>query len=117
MTAHTGTSGSPTGPVTPPPETSPARPDDWSRRGNGAGRSRRPAGRRSGLREGRAAWILALPFCVLFLAFTAWPVLQSLFMSFTDTKARDLRTPFSVDIVGFDNYAKALSDPLFRKSA
>ena len=116
MTTQTGTTGSPTGPVMPLPETTSARPDDGPRRGTGAGGSRRP-GHRSGLREGRAAWILALPFCLLFLAFTAWPVLQSLFMSFTDTKARDLRTPFAVDIVGFDNYSKALSDPLFRKAA
>jgi multiple sugar transport system permease protein len=116
MTAQTGTTGSP-GPVLPAPvETTPARPDDGSRRGGGTGRPRRPA-RRSGLREGRAAWVLALPFCVLFLAFTAWPVLQSLFMSFTDTKARDLRTPFSVDVIGLDNYAKALSDPVFRRAA
>jgi len=77
--------------------------------------SRRTA--KAARREGRAAWILALPFCVLFLAFTAWPVLQSLFMSFTDTRARDLRTPFAVDVVGLDNYAKALSDPIFRQAA
>ena len=69
------------------------------------------------LREGRAAWVLALLFCLLFLTFTVWPVLQSLFMSITDTRARDLRTPFAVDVVGFDNYAKALSDPLFRRAA
>ena len=68
-------------------------------------------------REGRAAWILAIPFCLLFLAFTAWPVIQSLFMSITDTRARDLRHPFSVDIVGLDNFTKALSDPTFRKAA
>jgi multiple sugar transport system permease protein len=61
--------------------------------------------------------MLALPFCLLFLIFTAWPVLQSLFMSFTDTKSRDLRSPFSVNIVGFDNFAKAFSDPVFRKAA
>jgi multiple sugar transport system permease protein len=60
---------------------------------------------------------LALPFFVLFLTFTAWPVLQSLYMSFTDTRARDLRSPFNVDFVGFDNYARALNDPVFRKSA
>ncbi len=60
--------------------------------------------------------MLALPFCLLFLAFTAWPVLQSLFMSFTDTKSRDLRNPFAVDIVGLDNYTKAFSDPIFRKA-
>ncbi|TQM57185.1 carbohydrate ABC transporter permease [Humibacillus xanthopallidus] len=78
--------------------------------------SRRPE-RRSGRREGRAAWVLAIPFCLLFLAFTAWPVVQSLFMSITDTKARDLRSPFSVNIIGLDNYTKALSDPVFRRAA
>ena len=71
----------------------------------------------SRLREGRAAWILALPFLLLFLVFTVWPVFQSLFMSFTDTRAKDLRTPFSVDIVGFENYSRALSDGTFLQSA
>ena len=61
--------------------------------------------------------MLALPFCLLFLIFTAWPVVQSLFMSFTDTRSRDLRKPFAVDIVGLDNFTKAFCDPVFRKSA
>jgi multiple sugar transport system permease protein len=78
--------------------------------------SRRP-GSPANRREGRAAWLLAIPFCLLFLTFTAWPVIQSLFMSITDTKARDLRTPFSVDVIGLDNYTKALSDPVFRTAA
>jgi multiple sugar transport system permease protein len=76
-----------------------------------------PRRSRGGSREGRAAWILALPFCLLFLVFTAWPMIQSLFMSFTDTRGRDLRSPFAVDFIGLDNYTRALSDPLFRKSA
>jgi len=67
--------------------------------------------------EGRAAWILAVPFTLLFLAFTVWPVAQSLFMSFTDTKQKDLRTPFSVNFIGIDNYVRALSDPVFQKAA
>src|SRR6478736_3785513 len=46
-----------------------------------------------------------------------WPVLQSLFMSFTDTKAKDLRSPFSVDIVGLENYTRALSDETFLRAA
>ncbi|NHA69499.1 carbohydrate ABC transporter permease [Phycicoccus flavus] len=75
-----------------------------------------PRKRAAARAEGRAAWILALPFCLLFLTFTAWPVLQSLFMSFTDTRARDLRTPFAVDLVGFENYAKAFGDPTFRQA-
>jgi multiple sugar transport system permease protein len=61
--------------------------------------------------------LLALPFVALFCAFTAGPVLGSLGMSFTDLKQRDLRTPFAVNGVGFDNYVKALSDATFRKAA
>ncbi len=76
-----------------------------------------PPPKRRGLREGGAAWILALPFCLLFLTFTLWPVIQSLFMSFTDTKAKDLKHPFSVNIIGFDNFTKAFSDPVFRQAA
>ncbi|MEP7330457.1 MAG: sugar ABC transporter permease [Terracoccus sp.] len=77
----------------------------------------KPAASKAGRRQTRAAWILAVPFCVLFLTFTAWPVVQSLFMSFTDTKARDLRDPFNVNIIGLDNFTKALGDPVFRKAA
>ena len=46
-----------------------------------------------------------------------WPVIQSLFMSFTDTRSRDLKTPFAVNVVGLDNFAKAFQDPLFLRSA
>lgn len=76
-----------------------------------------PSRRGHRLREGRAAWILAIPFCLLFLVFTLWPVIQSLFMSFTDTKARDLRHPFSVNVIGLENYTHALTDETFLKSA
>lgn len=68
-------------------------------------------------REGRAAWVLALPFCLLFTVFTAWPVISSLYMSFTDIKRSDLRSPFAVNMIGFDNYAKVLADETFRKAA
>ena len=61
--------------------------------------------------------MLALPFCLLFLVFTVWPVAQSLFMSITDTRAKDLRSPFSVDIIGLDNYTRALSDESFLQAA
>lgn len=64
-----------------------------------------------------AAWVLALPFVALFLVFTAGPVLASLGMSFTDIRAADMRTPFAVSFVGFDNYSSLLADPVFRKAA
>lgn len=68
-------------------------------------------------RQSRAAWLLALPFVVLFTIFTAWPVLQSVFMSMTDTGRRDLRSPFAVNFVGLDNFVKAFNDPVFLQSA
>ena len=62
-----------------------------------------------------AAWVLAVPFMALFLVFTAGPVLASLGMSFTDIRSADMRSPFAVSFVGFDNYARLLGDPLFQK--
>lgn len=62
-----------------------------------------------------AAWILALPFCALFLVFTAGPVLASLGMSFTDMRSTDVRSPLGVEFVGLTNYVDLVSDPLFRK--
>ncbi|MEO6511624.1 MAG: sugar ABC transporter permease [Nocardioides sp.] len=62
-----------------------------------------------------AAWGLALPFVLLFLAFTLGPVLASLGMSFTDMRRADIRTPFGVNFVGLDNFTKLVEDPLFRK--
>jgi len=60
---------------------------------------------------------MAAPFVLLFLVFTAWPVVSSLFMSVTDIKSRDLQNPFAVNFVGLDNFSAVLTDPLFRKAA
>ena len=62
-----------------------------------------------------AAWVLALPFVLLFLVFSLGPVLASLGMSFTDMQRTDIRNPFAVEFVGLDNYVKLVQDPLFRK--
>ena len=67
--------------------------------------------------EERAGWLLTLPFLLLFLVFTAWPVIQSVFFSFTDIRNKDLRTPFAVDFVWFEQYAKAFADPVFQQAA
>ena len=60
---------------------------------------------------------MAAPFVALFLVFTAWPVISSLFMSVTDIKSKDLQNPFAVNFVGLDNFVAVLSDPTFRKAA
>ncbi len=75
-------------------------------------RRARPPDRRG---QAVAGWILASPFVVLFLVFTAGPVLASLGMSFTDMRSTDLRSPFAVQFVGLDNYVDLVQDPLFRK--
>lgn len=82
-----------------------------------AARRRKGPRRNSASRQGRAAWILALPFLTMFTVFTVWPVISSAYMSFTDIKSRDLRSPFSVTFVGFENYAKVFADEAFRKAA
>jgi multiple sugar transport system permease protein len=67
--------------------------------------------------QARTAWLLATPFLLLFAVFMLGPVLASLFMSVTDMRSTDLRTPFAVDFTDIGNYADVLSDPLFRKVA
>ncbi len=67
--------------------------------------------------QARTAWLLAIPFLLLFAVFMLGPVLASLFMSVTDMRSTDLRNPFAVDFTDIGNYADVLSDPLFRKVA
>ncbi|MCF3651681.1 carbohydrate ABC transporter permease [Synoicihabitans lomoniglobus] len=55
-----------------------------------------------------APWVFTAPFLLLFLLFTAWPLLQSLVLAFQQTFG-----PRSTRFVGFDNFAFLLRDPLF----
>ena len=55
-------------------------------------------------RQALIAWGFCLPFVLVFGVFMLVPLLSSMGMSFTDITSRDLRTPFNVNIVGFDNY-------------
>ena len=68
----------------------PPSPDRRSR----AGQPRRSTGSRSPARKSQAiaGWLFSLPFVVVFLLFSAWPIVWSLFMSVTDMTSRDLRT-------------------------
>lgn len=102
------------------PSAGPARPPGGGTGSGGGGAAAAgPRRRRSrrGAAEARAGLLLALPFVVLFAVFTAWPVLQSMIMSFTDMRISDIRTPFAVDFVGLENYRTAFADPVFRRAA
>ena len=74
-----------------------------------AGRGRKATSSRRTL----VAWGFAAPFMILFLVFMAGPIIASFAMSFTDLTTRDLRTPFNVNIVGFDNYIRLFQDERF----
>lgn len=67
-------------------------------------------------RHTRIAWLFVTPFAVLFLLFTAVPILASLGMSLTDIHSTDLQTPFNVDLTGLDNYVALLTDARFLRS-
>lgn len=64
----------------------------------------------------RAAWLFLSPFAILFVLLTLLPVIVALTMSFTDVRATDLRDPFGVDFVGFENFARILTDQGFLRS-
>ena len=89
------------------------RADRWPSPPPAGGRPRPPGGpgRRTASpirrQQAVAAWLLAIPFVLLFLVFTAGPVLACLGMSFTDISPGDLRTPLAVNFVGLENYTAA----------
>jgi multiple sugar transport system permease protein len=60
--------------------------------------------------EERAAWLFLLPSLVLFLVFTAVPVISAFVISFTQW---DLFT--AIDFVGLGNYFALWNDPIFRQ--
>jgi multiple sugar transport system permease protein len=59
------------------------------------------------------AWIFLAPFMVIFVVFSAIPMISSLAISLTDMRSSDLQTPFGVDFSGAENYISLLSDPAF----
>ncbi|MEV4165193.1 carbohydrate ABC transporter permease [Nonomuraea dietziae] len=82
-------------------------------------RTRRAGGANS-QRRGRQtliAWLFAAPFVVIFAVFMILPIASSIGFSFTDMTARDIQSPFSVNFVGFQQYADVLTDPKFQNAA
>jgi multiple sugar transport system permease protein len=81
---------------------------------------RSPRASRAGHRKWRQAlvgWSFALPFLALFVVFMAGPIVVAFLTSFTDLRVTDIRHPFTVNFVGFDNYVDVFKDAIFRKAA
>lgn len=62
-------------------------------------------------REHRQAWVLLAPMLMMMLFLTGWPLLRTIWLSFTD--AALIGGEGSVNGVGLDNYLFALTDPDF----
>ncbi|MFD5226729.1 carbohydrate ABC transporter permease [Microbacterium sp. NPDC058342] len=85
----------------------------------GARKRPRGDGRRSseGTRaEAITGWLFLVPFLLIFAVFTAIPAVLAVGASMTDMKARDIRTPFGVDFVGFETFIRVLGDATFQSS-
>ena len=79
-----------------------------------AGEPTAATGRRISFRAGRDEsrfWIpvFLLPFLVLYLGFTLWPLVATIIYSFFDWDGAQPLNQF----IGIDNYTRILSDPLF----
>ncbi|MFF0159876.1 carbohydrate ABC transporter permease [Streptomyces sp. NPDC005263] len=72
-------------------------------------RSRRPRG----ARRTAVAWLFLAPFTLVFLLYTAIPTVAALGFSLTDLRGADLRNPFSVNLVGLENYVRLFQDAAF----
>ena len=65
-------------------------------------------------REQRQAWVLLAPMLLVMLLLTAWPLLRTIWLSFTD--AALIGSGETPARIGLENYLYALSDPDFRAS-
>lgn len=65
-------------------------------------------------REQRQAWVLLAPMLIVMGLLTAWPLLRTIWLSFTD--AALIGTGGEINYVGIENYLYALTDPDFLAS-
>lgn len=65
-------------------------------------------------REQRQAWVLLAPMLIVMGLLTAWPMLRTIWLSFTD--AALIGTGGEINYVGIESYLYALTDPDFLAS-
>jgi multiple sugar transport system permease protein len=68
------------------------------------------------IRQHRAGWAFVTPALALIGVFFFVPVLGGLLLSFTDFDVYAIGRPDTARLVGFENYARVLADPLFWKA-
>jgi multiple sugar transport system permease protein len=62
-------------------------------------------------REQRQAWVLLAPMLLVMFLLTGWPLFRTIWLSFTD--AALIGSAGAANLIGFDNYLYALTDPDF----
>jgi len=78
---------------------------------SGSERSRAGA-REARNRDNRIGWAFVAPFVVVFVMFLIWPLVHGFYLSFTSESI----TGANGQLIGFDNYAEALQDPIMWRS-
>lgn len=58
-------------------------------------------------------WLFVVPALLFFLAYQLYPILQVIFISFTDYKYLNVNQP--INFIGLQNYLDALQDPKFQE--
>lgn len=61
----------------------------------------------------KVGYLFVLPFVVVFLIFSVYPVLRTLYLSFTNAKIAGVGT---VNFIGLQNYKRVITDKFFWKS-
>lgn len=68
------------------------------------------------VREARAGWAMSSPALAAITLFFVFPAIASLFLSFTDFDIYALANLDNLRLVGFQNYARLVDNPLFWKA-
>ena len=60
--------------------------------------------------------IFIIPFIVIFLGFSLWPIINTFYMSLTDAHIWTMSEPGSWEFLGFQNFTDLFGDPMFFRS-
>src|SRR3954467_8049867 len=72
----------------------------------------RLGGRAAHARNNRLGWAFVAPFVIVFVMFLIWPLVHGFYLSFTGESI----TGANGQLIGLDNYAEALRDPIMWRS-
>ena len=92
---------------------SPTAPAQKDPHGTSAPRSHGRRRRRTSTGAGYTPYVLALPALVLLAVLLGYPMLRMIVLSFQNMRLRELFQNLTPPWVGFDNYTRVLTDPVF----